>query len=111
MDLEEEQLVEDKSEGQLHEELENLRELMRTAGWTTLVNLVNEVVFDRKTKVLFESVVDMEGDYMQNLLKNEFDKGFLKGVLFAVGLPRTHAAVVANQLGLDRPEPEDDEDG
>jgi hypothetical protein len=108
METEEGQVVEEKTDGALHEELENLRELMRTAGWATLVELLNETVFERKTAILFESVVDTEGDYMQNLLRNEFNKGFLKGVLHAVGFPRTHVGVLLNQLGLDRPEPEDD---
>lgn len=105
---EEDQLPKEQSEAQLHDELEDMRNLVHSAGWNTLVETLNESIFQRKTAVIFESIVKDNGDYMQNLLKNEYEKGFLQGLAHAVAMPNARIDDITNQLKLDKPEEDDD---
>lgn len=105
---EEESVEHDKSEAGLHTELEDLRNLVRSDGWGTLVAILNEMIRTRKMDTLIDSVVRGDGDYMQNILINEYEKGFLKALVTVAALPNTRILDLMNQLGLDKPEKDDD---
>jgi phosphoenolpyruvate-protein kinase (PTS system EI component) len=108
MTEEEALLVKDQSEAQAHSDHEDLKDLLRSAGWQTLCRLLNEQGFEKKQALLLEPLIKRSEDLVMAAAAAEYDKGYLAGLVWAINFPAVHAAVLANQLGLDEPEGDED---